>query len=150
MKRLLLLVLLVACESSPPATETVITGGCVRSFRAVLEAWEAEFGRVPEECAYLDADYDLQLVGSDELPCPPAGPGGKLVGCTQGKVIYLLRGRDDLDLIDTSAHEWIHALSDCVDGALDADHLRSQLWIDYGADSIEAQALASVEIGKCL
>lgn len=151
MRRFLaLFALLAACESSQPATETVITGTCIRSFRAVLEAWEAARGRVPEECAYLDADYDVELVGAGELPCEPAGPGGKLVGCTQGQVIYLLRGRDELDLVDSSAHEWIHALSDCVDGTLDAEHLRSDLWIEYGADTIEAQALAGVEIGKCL
>lgn len=152
MRRFLaLFALLAACESSPPpATETEITGTCIRSFRAVLEAWEAALGRVPEACAYLDADYEVELVGTGELPCDAAPAGSELVGCTQGSVIYLRSGRDDLGLIDTSAHEWTHALSKCVNGTADREHLRAQLWIDYGAASVEAQALAAVVIGRCL
>lgn len=142
--------LLAACADDSPDTQTVITGACNRAFRAVLEAWETEFGRVPDPCAYLDADYPVQLVGPGELPCEAAPSGAELVGCLHEGVIYLLRGRTDLELIDSSVHEWIHALAECVDGTPDHYHLRGQLWIDYGADTIEAQALASVEIGKCL
>jgi hypothetical protein len=145
------LLLLMSCEQPQPATEQQITGACHRAFRSVLEAWESELGRVPQLCAYLDADYDVQLVAAGELPCEePASEGAVLVGCTHEQVIYLLRGRDDIALIDTSVHEWLHALAECVDGTADRDHLRGRLWIDYGANTIEAQALGSVEIGKCL
>ena len=53
-------------------------------------------------------------------------------------------------LVDTSVHEWIHALAQCVDGAMDVDHLRGELWGDYGGESVEIQAQASAEIGECL
>lgn len=146
------MLLLAACanDDQPSPTETVITGACNRSFRAVLEAWELEFGRVPEPCAFLDAEYPVQVVTADELPCDRAPAGAELVGCLHDGVIYLLRGRSELELIDSSVHEWIHALAACVDGTPDELHVRGELWIDYGPDTIEAQALASVEIGKCL
>lgn len=147
---LCLLAVFAACgPSAPPAPS--ITGACARSFRPTLEAWEAQLGHVPDECAYLDTQYDVQLVDREaQLPCPAPAVNETLVGCTQGKTIYLLRGRDDVELVDTSVHEWVHALAQCVYGDPDADHLRAGLWALYGAESVEIQAQASAQIGRCL
>ncbi len=151
MKRLALLAVLVAaCGPSAPH-DPGITGACTRSFRPTLEAWEAQLGHVPDECAYLDTQYDVRLVDQQaQLPCPTPAANETLVGCTQGETIYLLRGRDDVELVDTSVHEWVHALAQCVYGDPDADHLRAQLWGVYGAESIETQAQAAAQIGRCL
>lgn len=141
---------LSGCEPADPPAEPGITGACVRSFRPTLEAWEAEFGRVPEECAYLDAELDVQLGSEAEIPCAPEASTELVVGCLHGDVIYLLEGRDDGLLVDTSVHEWTHALARCVDGDPDRYHLRGELWAQYGPETVELQAQASAEIGACL
>lgn len=150
--RWLLLVLLVACGGSDGgAGGGGFTGACTRAFRPTLEAWETALGRVPDECALLDTQIDVQLVDQQsDLPCPLPAVNETLVGCTQGSTIYLLRGRDNVELVDTSVHEWVHALAQCVYGDPDADHLRAQLWGYYGAESIETQAQAGAQIGECL
>ena len=150
MRRLLVVLLLCACAPTPTDAPTSVSGACQRSFRPTLEAWEAARGRVPDTCAYLDAEYAVQLVEQGELPCDAAGDNELLVGCTQGDTIYLLRGRDNVQLVDTSVHEWVHALADCVYGDVDRDHLRAGLWALDGAETVELQAQASAEIGRCL
>lgn len=151
MRRVLLLVLLAlaACEAPAP-DDPGISGACVRSFRPTLEAWEAELGRVPEQCAYLDAKQDVQLASEDEIPCAPEASTELVIGCYQSGAIYLLEGRDDVQLVDTSVHEWVHALAECVDGDMDREHLRGELWADYGADTVELQAQAGAQLGSCL
>jgi hypothetical protein len=141
---------LVAC-GSPTPDEPGITDACVRSFRPTLKAWEAALGRVPEGCAYLDAEYVVQIVSADEMPCAPEASTELVIGCTvPGDAIYLLEGRDVVQLVDTSVHEWVHVLAYCVDGDLDRYHLRAGLWALYGAETVELQAQASAEIGQCL
>lgn len=158
MRRFLLaLLVLAACEPDPPPDEPgSITGACVRSFRPTLEAWETRFGRAPEGCAYLDTQVDVQLVAAEDMPCDDE-PGSIVVGCTvldaddgSNDAIYLLEGRLLSQLVDTSVHEWVHVLAACVDGDIDADHLRARLWATYGAETVELQAQASAEIGECL
>jgi hypothetical protein len=154
MRFMLLLVLaLAACEAhapDEPPDEPGIMGACERSFRPTLKAWEAELGRVPEGCAYLDAEYVVQLVSADEMPCEDE-PGSIIVGCTvEGDAIYLLDGRLPAQLVDTSVHEWVHVLASCVDGDIDADHLRGELWGTYGYETVEFKAQLSAEIGECL
>lgn len=148
-----LLLTLAACASAAPDDPQTITGACQRSFRPTLEAWEAELGRVPAECAYLDTEYSVQVLPASELPCDPPGPGELVTGCTVQplQAIYLLGGRTNVELVDTSVHEWIHALADCVDGDMDRDHLRVELWADLSdADSVEVQGQAFSQIGECL
>ena len=150
--QVLLAVLLFACVPDEPADEDehAVTGACERSFRPTLKAWEAALGRVPEGCAYLDSEYVVQLVSEDEMPCEDE-PGSIVVGCTvEGDAIYLLEGRLPAQLVDTSVHEWVHTLASCVDGDIDADHLRGELWGEYGPNTVEFSAQVSAEIGECL
>jgi hypothetical protein len=167
MKRYLWLCLIVsACAPAPgdkPSGE--LTGACVRSFRPTLEAWEAELGRVPAECAYLDQEYSVELFSAAELPCDDPGPGEQVLGCTEQPTmaIYILKrrgrrvlvhhghkSRTNVELVDTSVHEWIHALADCVDSDMDLEHVRVELWAPFGAESVEIQGQAFAEIGDCL
>ncbi|HYC44486.1 MAG TPA: hypothetical protein VED01_03280 [Burkholderiales bacterium] len=151
MRRVLLLALLAMACAPAPSDEPAITAACVRSFRPTLAAWESVHGRVPEDCAYLDAELDVQLASEDEIPCAPEASTELVVGCmVPGDAIYLLEGRDDVQLVDTSVHEWVHALAHCVDGDADRYHLRGELWAQYGPESVELQAQASAEIGECL
>ena len=59
--------------------------------------------------------------------------------------------RTNVELVNTSVHEWIHALAQCVDGDMDRDHLRVELWAGLSdADSVEVEGQAFSEIGECL
>jgi hypothetical protein len=147
----ILLVALAACAPVADEMPGVSSGACVRSFRPTLEAWESSLGRVPSKCAYLDTEYSVQLVSASDIPCDME-PGGIVVGCTvqPGQEIYLLNGRTQSALVDTSVHEWTHALAQCVFGNMDREHLRAWLWAPYGAGSIEIQAQASAVVGPCL
>jgi hypothetical protein len=151
---LCLLLVLVACApAAPDDGPQEITGACQRSFRPALEAWEAELGRVPAECAYLDTQYTVEVLPASELPCDPPGPGELVTGCTVQplQAIYLLGDRTNVELVDTSVHEWLHALADCVDGDMDRYHVRVELWEELsGPDSVVVQAQAGAEIGECL
>lgn len=153
MRRLLFLALLAltACAAEPdPPPPCSTTGACVRSFRPTLQAWEAEHGRVPDDCAYLDAVYPVQLVSAEELPCEDE-PGSIVVGCiVRDDAIYLLAGRLPAQLVDTSVHEWVHALAGCVDGDIDAEHLRAELWRTYGPETVEFAAQTAARTGECL
>lgn len=137
-----------ACGPAP-APDPGITRACVRSFRPALQAWEREHGRVPDDCAYLDAVYPVQLVSAEELPCEDE-PGSIVVGCiVRDDAIYLLEDRLPAQLVDTSVHEWVHALAGCVDGDIDAEHLRGELWRTYGPNTVEFAAQTAAEIGAC-
>lgn len=154
MRRILWIILaLAACAPAPDDDPQEIIGACQRSFRPTLEAWEAELGRVPDECAYLDSVYSVQVLSASELPCDPPGPGELVTGCTVQPLmaIYLLGdGRTNVDLVNTSVHEWIHALAQCVDGDMDRERLRVELWAPFGAASVEIQGQAFSQIGECL
>lgn len=146
-----LFVLLTACAPAAPDDGPSITGACVRSFRPTLEAWEMYAVRVPAECAYLDGELDVVLASKAEIPCTTEASTELVIGCYQpGDAIYLLEGRDAVQLVDTSVHEWVHALADCVLGYPDILHLRADLWAQYGTETVELQAQASAEIGACL
>jgi hypothetical protein len=108
---------------------------------------------VPAECAYLDTEYSVEVLPASELPCDPPGPGELVTGCTVQplQAIYLLGDRANVELVDTSVHEWLHALADCVDGDMDRLHVRVELWADLsGAESVEVQGQAGAQIGECL
>lgn len=146
---------LSSCAVDEPAeldTDPPITGACVRAFRPTLEAWELQFGRVPASCAFLDVTYDVQLVAAGELPCAPGSGNETVVSCTQpnARVISLLASRSSLEIVNSMVHEWIHAISYCVRGELDLQHLEAKAWASYGGNTVEAQALAGKEVGECL
>lgn len=144
---------LPACESTEPSDrEPQITRACYRSFAPTLDAWERALVRAPASCAALDKLYTVQLASTGEIPCTTEASNWTVAGCTtpEDQTIYLLAGGDNIQMTDTSVHEWVHALADCVDGNRDADHLRAELWADYGPNTVEAQAQASAEIGECL
>ena len=155
---LLAAIALFSCADDPGGRDErpAITHACVRSFYAVSQAWEAASGKpVPIECSLLDLEYDVQVVDDDAvIPCVVDPSAGLLqVGCTRvdERVIYILGGRDDVTMVDTSVHEWLHALADCVLGDPDREHLRAGIWVmRNGAASAETQAMASAEIGECL
>lgn len=160
MRALLLLVLAAGCAAQAPvprASEGQLTGACVRSFLPTLRAWEARFGRAPDRCATLDLQYRVHLVSASELEdagCDcVCSRSGQLVGCTTqpDQQIYLLDGRTNVDVVDTSAHEWVHAIEQCVRGSMDVDHVRPGLWErNDGAESVEIQAQSAAAIGACL
>ena len=142
------------CGCVEQADGEEITRSCVRSFATTLAEWERSFGeRVPAECALLDLEYDVVVVGDHaRIPCDFEDVHGLLhVGCTlpEQRAIYILE-RDRLAMVDTSVHQWIHALSACVIGEPDSGHHRSGLWESSGEYSIEIQAAAAAELGECL
>lgn len=153
---LLAALLLTACDppTTPvePAPSGGVTDACVRSFRPTLEAWEAANGRVPDVCAYLDTQYTVELVPASELPCVSEADNELVVACTQPEehAIYLLEGRDQLALLDSSVHEWLHAIEDCAHGDRDREHLRAGVWTQGGAGSVEVTAQAAALTGTCL
>jgi hypothetical protein len=130
-----------------------ITRACIRSFAPTLDAWEVALGDVPAECRALDTKYDVQLVSADEMPCDdPLGMNEVRAECVSGAVVYINEALDDLQQLDASVHGWIHALSTCVYGDPDKDHLRHQLWAVYeNENAVEFQAhFYGVETGSCL
>lgn len=152
---LLFSALMSGCASSSPIdAEPRITRACYRSFAPTVDAWDQVVGRAPLECAYLDKEYTVQLLhqSGDFLACTPVASSWTVAGCTHPptSTIYMLASDDNVQMTNTSVHEWVHALADCVDGDADPDHLRAELWADYGANTVELQAQASAEIGACL
>ena len=153
---LLFLFILSACATDHEPTEPSLTGVCVRSFRAVLEAWETNAReRVPDECAFLDAEYRVSLASEmPECEGEPIGVNETVAGCTlpEQHAILIQDQLDELQRLDISIHEWIHALANCVYGDPDNEHLRAGLWLVFGAQSTEGQAFgsASAQPGECL
>jgi len=158
MRRCLLLLVLfsMACTADPAPDGPVITRSCKRSFSTTLDAWRAKLGDVPEDCELLDQTVDLQVTDISHTPCTePVGVNEVRRECTQPGVIYLNQELDDFELVEAAIHGWVHEIADCADGALDTDHLRSELWEIYGvpgggAGSVEVDALARAEYGECL
>ncbi len=139
------------CEQSHGGDEPGITRACIRSFAPTLETWEGVFGRVPAECRSLDVELEVQLVAASDMPCfEPLGANELRTECVSGDVLYLNEALDDVALVDASVHGWLHALNRCVNGDLDADHIRYPLWGVYGPDTVETQAQASADFGECL
>lgn len=154
---LLVAVALLTCSScapDEPDDRREITGACQRSFRPTLEAWEGALGRVPSDCAYLDDVYSVQLLPPEDAPCMAAELNQLVTGCTEhpSMAIYILDvGRTNVDLVNTSVHEWIHALAQCVDGDMDVEHTRVELWYDLSVEnSVEAEGQAFATIGECI
>lgn len=150
--------LLSGCAAEPDS-EPPITGACYRAFGPTLEAWdrawqEAYGERTPEDCRYLDQEYEIDMVShSENLPCnnEPLSANQLVTGCIQPtQRVISIRARDDLGMVDTAIHEWIHALADCVIGDYDYGHFRAGLWAASGPKSVEIQAAANVVIGECL
>ena len=146
------MVLLAACAAEDPREHIPIHGACVRSFATTLAEFERYRGeRVPQQCAFLDEDYEVFLVPRDEFPedCQRAN----VVGCTKGLQVYIDEDLDPIERVDTSVHEWIHVLSRCVDKdvQMDRDHAMPGLWTrNDGQKSVEAQAQAAAVLGECL
>jgi hypothetical protein len=128
-----------------------VDGACLLSFATVLEEWEVHATEpVPEHCRHLDEDYGVRVVPSDQFPWGSCDP--LAVGCTVPghMAIYLQEGRGKRDTVSTSVHEWIHALSECALGDLDAGHYRAGLWSRFGRESTEMRAQAAAVPGECL
>lgn len=153
MRCFLVVVLLLVCACDVPADheEPGISRACVRSFAPTLEEWEARFGRVPGMCSRLDAQIYVQLVAAADMPCNgELGVNQVRAECASGDVLYLNQSLDDVALVDASVHGWVHFLNRCVNGSLDVDHLRAELWSVYGPDTVELQSQASAGSGECL
>lgn len=101
---------------------------------------------------YLDSQYTVQLASTAEIPCMAANGAELVGGCTtpRDRTIYVLAGRDVVATRDTSVHEWLHTLLDCVYHDADRDHMRAEIWAPYGADTAEIQAQAFAPAGSCL
>lgn len=140
-----------SCGPPPPdePQQPAITGACARAFVPTLEAWEERYGRVPDDCAYLDREYPVHEVSAEDMPCEDE-PGTIITGCSVlGDAIYILETRLPSQKTDTAAHEWTHLLEACVNGDIDAAHLNPELWTIYGNDTVEFDAQVKVEIGEC-
>lgn len=162
MRRLLALLTfaltICACDNGstkpPPDTEQHVFGACYRNYVATLNAWTDQVGRVPPECAELDRDYTIQITQEENIPCAlEQGPSDHelWIGCTQPDelTIYLLDERTNAEKLDTSVHEWVHALAECVDGDMDLLHARAELWEGYEGLPVETLALTDLVIGQC-
>lgn len=156
---LILVLLSTSCKPKPPHTEELpqqITHACYRSFYPTLRAWETKFGRAPAECQLLDKVYTVYLTETSSMAScqrTAIGSNQQVTGCTETdtKSILILKGRSDIQLTDSSIHEWIHTLAHCVFKDADKEHARAQLWEGYGADTVEVRThFEGVEIGSCL
>lgn len=147
-----LLMMVSACAAADPPDEPNITRACVRSFATTLDAWRSVVGEVPAGCAFLDAEYDVVLASSDDMPCDePIGVNQVRTECIHGGVIYVNEAVDDVRRVEASVHGWVHALALCIDGDIDAHHLRLQLWEALSAEnSVEVNAATFAEWGECL
>lgn len=149
-------VAMLCCCEEPKPKQHEISQACKRAFAPTLEAYEdAVQMRVGEECRFLDRDTSIVLVPEKELYvlCGEMQMSAEeLRGCARvvTKVIYLNDDLDKYELVDASVHEWFHMVLECMGGAPDTLHLNGKIWIQYGPDSAEAEALASVEFGQCL
>ena len=156
----LVLVVLAGCalgdaESVRPLNEP---RACYASFAAALEGWEAFVGPVPAECQRLDEVYTIEVT-SGEMPCESPDPG-RVIGCTEYELarITIRKGIGETKAVDTSVHEWMHALSGCVGVEGNNAHLNARIWgedpydnsITLEPESARAYALAASGIGPCI
>lgn len=147
--------LMSGCSAGPPDEEKPAErGACKRAFLTTLEYWEDAYGRAPEKCQELDLEYRIELVKrQSDFGCT-AGPGETITGCHvfSERLIQIWDApdRDDIDMRDDAVHEWEHALGQCAFGDSDKHHLVGDRWIEYGPDTIEAQAVAFAPSGSCL
>jgi hypothetical protein len=156
-KWLMLLVVTSGCAhiAHAPVVATapmVEARACYRSFSASLAAFEQRLGRVGYACQFLDSQYTVQLASLAEIPCMAASGAERVHGCTTpvDRTIYVLAGRDQIATRDTSVHEWLHTLLDCVYHDADREHVRAEIWEGYGANTAEVQAQAAAPAGACL
>lgn len=125
---------------------------CRETFDLVVEGWERMRGPVPARCLELKESYTLELVGPDEMPCDVTlKKGQRLVGCTvaEEQHMYLLEGASEATLVDFSAHEWVHALQQCIEGAGAGGNLHAEpdLW---GPEGVLTFAKTNSALGECL
>lgn len=112
------------------------------AFVAAEDAWEARFGRLPEECRTLRERAVVAETTIAELTktCPPEDPiTQSTVGCfthDQAGVPFVLIASegDQYERMDTAVHEWVHLLAECVDGSSDGRHVRPELWSEDPAN----------------
>lgn len=112
------------------------------SMVAAIEAWEDVIGPVSDECH--DRAVGARVIEADYFP-DSCIPGKPYVGCYEptdligiGDTIYIYYDRSNRKKALTGVHEYIHLLSRCEQGYLDALHLDEKLWEDYGDDTVEA------------
>lgn len=153
----ILIFLLFSCNPQVPEVETLpqqITHACSRSFYPTLLAWESVFGRAPTQCQSLDKVYTVYMANTTDMAaCKSLGSNQLTTGCTETilRTILLLKGRSQLQLVDSSIHEWIHVLAYCVFREADYEHVNPKLWEGYGSNTVEVLVhFHNVEIGSCL
>lgn len=123
---------------------------CRRAFLEVLDAWETHVGDVPRECRNVDARYAIVFVDREaDMPCTADQPG-VIVGChrADSETIYILR-RDNVAMVDTAVHEWIHALSLCATGDEQGGHTDPRLWLERSGSTVEGTAIVELGAGRC-
>jgi hypothetical protein len=148
----LALVALAGCAVGEASRPTVEANACYASGPAVAGALEAVYGeRVPAQCWALLEQYEVSYVSAEEMPC--TSTVGRVIGCSfQPAVatrILLLEGVPNDELVDISAHEWLHVLAGCALGDSDGDHGDPELWGE-GLDAVLGLALATAPMGPCL
>lgn len=112
------LTLAAACNRYEPieaSRDHSAQGACFAVFDRVAIAWEREIGFVPVGC-WLEPDL-VRIEIVDDL--------GNYEGRIIGDRMMLIA---DGDLVYIAAHEWLHALAQCVDGDDDAGHNRPEVW----------------------
>lgn len=147
------------CNSSDEPAPKGISEACIRSFAPTLREYEAAVGhRVADACRFLDRDYNIVLLDRElEVLCgEQLAENEQLAGCTHSgttKTIYLNSSRSLLQQVDSSVHEWFHAILACDQSNPDSYHLSGRIWMVYGTKTAEANAIVeatNVEIASCL
>lgn len=163
----LLALMLIGCAVGDAETPRprVEANACYESFQNVLEGWEALVGPVPERCQHLDETVAVHLT-SAPMPCKGSDPG-RVVGCfmaeegeplNEGDIYITSRHTDETQRVDTSVHEWVHALAYCVRSSGNPDHDDHALWgahpheypIVYDPKDVKSYAVVTSALGPCL
>lgn len=131
---------------------------CFSSFANAVEGWDYFVGPVPAKCQHLDESYRI-VVTNGPMPCKASDPG-RVVGCQMPdeRAIYIAADVSETKKVDISVHEWIHALSQCIDGDGDPNHLKLAAWgkhphdhtVDISPDNARSYGIVTSALGPCL
>ena len=114
--------------------------------QATVEAWELVIGVVGTVCYQMTMDTIITEVDVLEIKDKSHVIGRTDIIRVDGEIVQtqisILASRPESRKMDTAVHEYIHVLDACINGKDDVNHMKHKLWIDYGADTVEAVGCA--------
>ena len=143
LKSLVFLSVLLSCSSCiVPRYEAPCDPSYEDAIAVTLDAWFSKIGGVMINGCARDLDeFEIVDVETIDLDCPSGGIGCILPG---KKRIEILADMDSYQRGTTLIHEIIHLMSRCVDNTTDPQHLRKELWNEYGHDTVESVATHNI------